>query len=120
MAAIERRTNKRIPAKFKINYIHDKDYLISYSRDISVDGMFVYTENPPSVGELTKLTFSIADLDQVEVTSKVMWVNTAGLKKDAGMGVQFVNPPAALKKAILEIVNRVAVLQGVDLGNSAE
>ena len=110
MVVRERRTNKRVPARFKITYIHDEDYIISYTKDISADGMFVYTKNPPNVGEMTKLTFSIGKLKKVSVEAKVIWVNKASLKRDAGMGVQFINPPSGLRKAILEIVNKVAVL----------
>jgi uncharacterized protein (TIGR02266 family) len=115
MSFIERRINKRVPAKFKISYIHEEDYLISYTKDISVDGIFIYTKEPPSVGELTKLTFSIATLDQVTVDAKVVWVNIGGMEKDAGIGVQFINPPGELKEAILEIVNRVAILDGLEI-----
>lgn len=114
MTTAERRSNKRIPAKFKINYVHNEDYLISFSKDISVEGMFIYTENPPAVGDITKLTFSIGKLDLISVNAKVIWVNVAGLKKDAGMGVQFIDPPTPLKKNILEIINRVAVLPDME------
>jgi uncharacterized protein (TIGR02266 family) len=110
MALAERRTNKRVPAKFKINYIHGGDYLISYSKDLSVDGMFIYTKDPPSVGETTELTFSIGKIDRISVDAKVIWVNTSELETEAGMGVQFINPPLFLKETILEIVNKIAVL----------
>ena len=113
MTVPERRINKRVPAKFKINYIHDQDYIISYTRDISVDGMFVFTQNPPGAGEITKLTFSIGELDKLTIDARVMWVNDVELKKDAGMGVKFIKPPVVLRKAIIDIVNRVAVLPGV-------
>ncbi len=49
----ERRGNQRIPSKFEINYVNEGDYLISYSKDLSVDGMFVSTNSPPAVGEET-------------------------------------------------------------------
>jgi Tfp pilus assembly protein PilZ len=102
-----------VPAKFKINYIHEQDYIISYTRDISVDGMFVYTQNPPGIGEITKLTFSIGELKKLTVDARVMWVNDATIKTDSGIGVKFIKPPAVLKKAIIDIVNRVAVLPGM-------
>ena len=110
MTLTERRIKKRVPTKLKIIYVHDGDYLISYSKDLTVEGMFVYTKKPPSVGEITDLTFSIGSIDQISVTAKVIWVNISELETEAGMGVQFVNPPPLLKETILQAVNRVAVL----------
>jgi uncharacterized protein (TIGR02266 family) len=111
MTKTERRSTKRVSAKYEINYIHEGDYLISFSKDISVDGMFIQTDSFPDVGDTTKLTFSIGNLNKVSVKAKVVWVNDAESTKDAGMGVQFINPPTHLKDAILKIVNRVAVLE---------
>jgi len=111
MARTERRSTKRVRAKYEINFIHEGDYLISFSKDISVDGMFIQTDNFPDVGDTTTLTFSIGDLNKVSVDAKVVWVNDVESTKDAGMGVRFVNPPKYLKETILKIVNRVAVLE---------
>jgi Tfp pilus assembly protein PilZ len=96
MARTERRSTKRVPAKYEINFIHEGDYLISFSKDISVDGMFIQT---------------IGELNEVSVEAKVVWVNDVESTKDAGMGVQFVNPPDHLKENILRVVKRVAVLE---------
>ena len=106
----ERRSNQRIPSKFEINYVHEGDYLISYSKDLSVDGMFVSTNSPPAVGEETKLTFSIGDIDRVTVDARVVWVSTSDLEDKAGMGVEFIDPPDSLKDAILESIKKIAVL----------
>lgn len=111
MTMTERRDGKRIPARFKVNFVHDGDYLISFSKDISVAGMFLYTENPAPLGESTELTFTIGDLKDETVTATVMWVNNTNSPKDSGMGVQFINPSLHLKNAILQIVNRVALVE---------
>ena len=111
MTQVDRRVSKRILGKYEINFINEGDYLIPFSKDISVDGMFIQTESAPPVGELTKLTFSIGDIEQVSVDAKVVWVNQPDATADPGMGVQFVNPPSHLKETILSIVNRVAVLE---------
>jgi len=110
MAMTERRINKRIPAKFKINYIHKGDYVISFSKDISADGMFIYTKNPPPVSDFPKLTFSIGNFQEVSVASKVIWVNNDRSQKEHGMAVQFLDASDLLKKNIIQYVNRVAVL----------
>lgn len=105
-----RRNNLRVPTDFEITYIHKKDYMVSFTRNISADGMFVYTENPPKVGEVIKLTFSIGNLDQVTVNAKVVWVNQTDPYEDPGMGIQFIDTPPILRDAILKLVNRIAIL----------
>ncbi len=105
----ERRVNTRIPAEFKVSYIHEGDYLISRSRDISVDGMFIYTEAPPPVGDTPRLTFTLQGRE-FSVSARVIWVNREARGADQGMGVQFIDPPADFRQAILALVRRVAVL----------
>ncbi len=109
MGTIDRREQKRVPARFEVNFIHQGDYLISFSENISVDGMFLFTETPPRVGDTTKLTFSVGDLQEESVEAKVMWVNQNGSSDDAGIGVQFINPSQHLKEAMLHVVKRVAL-----------
>jgi len=110
----DRRNNLRVPTEFEVNYIHDGDYVISLSKDISADGMFIHTAHPPQVGDTPTLIFSIGELRDVSVQAQVMWVNTKENGLDCGMGVQFINIPDDLKAAILHIVNRVAVFDPED------
>ena len=107
----ERRISDRALVKFQVNYIHKEDYLISFSRDISVDGMFLCTENPPPVGDYPRLTFSIGEMENVTVTAKVVWVSPSGSATGPGMAVQFLELPPPLKETILKIINRFSVLE---------
>ena len=106
----ERRINKRSDTKFEISYVHENDYLISFTKNISADGMFVETEKPLVVGSTIKLIFSISNLKKIEINAKVMWINKGALSKDPGMGVKFLNMSAIDKDAILKEINIVAVL----------
>ena len=106
----ERRINKRADIKFEISYVHENDYLISFTKNISADGMFVETEKPPAVGSTIKLIFSIGNLKKMEINAEVMWINKGALSKDHGMGLKFLNMPARDKDAILKEINIVAVL----------
>ncbi|MEA2084868.1 MAG: PilZ domain-containing protein [Thermodesulfobacteriota bacterium] len=116
MGSDERRTNQRVSSSFKVDCINEGDYIISFSRDLSVDGMFLCTDIPPDVGNCPKLIFTIGDLDEVEVNARVVWVNTSEPAKYMGMGVQFIDPPSNLQDAILQIVNRIAVFEnGTDI-----
>jgi uncharacterized protein (TIGR02266 family) len=111
MSQKDRRVSARVPARFKVNYVHDGDYLISYTKDLSVDGMFIYTEKPPEAGEEVKLIFSLDDLPIVTVWARVIWTNEKNSEgdKDAGMGVRFIGLPADARTAIFRIVNRILV-----------
>jgi len=111
MAAAERRGKKRIPVKLKVDCIHEEDYLISFSRDISADGMFIHSENPPEVGKRIALHFSIDGVEKLEVPASVVWVNRSGDLKDFGLGVRFIRPSVALKDSIMRAVNKVAILE---------
>ena len=107
---IERRINERASVNFKINYIHEGDYLISNSKDISISGMFIYTENPPSIGEMITLAFSLEDTEQLKVNAKVVWKNDSKNEKDKGIGVKFIEPDSQVKEIILNMVKRVAII----------
>ena len=109
MAGSERRESRRAPLKFGINYLQEGDFLISYSRDISADGMFINTENPLPANQRVTLTFSLEGSDAFTVDARVIWAHREGEKKDHGMGVKFIQPTKKLQSAILSIVNKVAV-----------
>ena len=109
MTSHEKRRTTRIPARVEVSILHDDDYIISLSKDISVDGMFIATTNPPPVGTTQTLIFNIGDLQEIAVKAMVMWTNFKNNGRDQGMGVQFLDASEELKAAILHTVNRVAV-----------
>jgi len=110
MSKDESRINKRLDAKYEVSCAHENDYLISFTKNISVDGMFVETEKPPAVGSKIKLIFSIGNLKKIEISASVIWVNKGAPSKDNGMGVKFLNMPEKAKEAILREINVVALL----------
>lgn len=110
MSKDERRINKRLASNFEISYLHESDYLISFTKNISADGMFVETEKLPELGSTIKLVFTIGNLNKIETNAKVMWLNKGASPKDTGMGVKFLNLPPKAKDAILKEINVVAVL----------
>lgn len=112
MASENRRIGKRVPVNFKVDYIHKGDYILSFNKNISVDGMFICTENPPSVGQHLQLVFSIEEMQEVVVPAIIIWIKGSGPKQEQGMGIQFLSPlPPQLKGYIVHFVDRVAVLE---------
>ena len=110
MSLPECKTNMNAPAELEIRYVHEGDYIISFSKDISVGGMFIFTENPFHEGDTLKMIFSIGDLKEAPANAEVVWVNHCHSKKDRGIGVRFLNLSSSIKEAILKSVNRVAIL----------
>lgn len=104
-----RRIHSRVAARFKVDYDHQGNYLISYSKNISVDGMFICTKAPPPVGACLRLVFSIDGLHEVMVSARVVWA-ADGESDCPGIGVKFLDPPEHLKEAVLKMVNRIVIV----------
>ena len=112
MASEKRRISIRVPINVKVDYIHKGDYILSFNKNISVDGMFICTKNPPPVGKHLQLVFSIDEIEEVEVAAIVIWIKDSGPNQEQGMGVQFLSPlEPRLKEYIVQFVDRVAVLE---------
>lgn len=106
----EQRKSNRIPVQLDVNIVHDEDYLISFTRDISADGMFINTATPVAKGEMLSVAFTMGVEKEIAVDAKVVWMNVDGPEIDRGMGLQFINVPKETKKTILLLVNRIAIL----------
>lgn len=118
MATSDRRIIHRFPLDFRVDFIVDGNYIISCSRDISLDGMFICTRNPPPVGSHVNLIFPGEGNLDIEVTALVVWSKGKDRYRNSGMGVQFLSTlPQPVKKNILKNVDRVMILG--DNGKSA-
>lgn len=106
----DRRLAERVPSRFLVNYVHQGDYLISHSRDLSVDGMFLHTENPPALGETTTLEFEIGKGQGIQLDAKVVWVNKDVKNNDAGMAVRFIRPSVEIKAKLASYIRKIALL----------
>ncbi len=111
----ERRKNMRVAKCLKIIYIHDDDYLISHSSNLSVDGMYLYTPDPPGNGDIIEIRFALSEDDQVAVPAKVVWVHTGFDGADSGVGVRFLQLPPDTQALIRNAVRRIAVLGSEEL-----
>ena len=96
--------------RFQVDYFHEENYLISFTKNISADGMFIHTPQPPAVGTFLQLVFSIGDLHEVTVGARVVWTSRANGESEPGMGVRFLDPPGFVREALLSLVQRIAVL----------
>lgn len=110
MGELDRRTSIRATAEYSVNYLLDDDYVLSFSRDISADGMFIRTDKPAKEGNIIHLNFDINNVSGKDIEATVVYCNANPKSNETGMGVKFNNIDSELKDAILHIVNRVAIL----------
>ena len=100
---IERRTNKRLPIRVMVEYNLTEDFLIDYTANVSIGGMFIQTGEPLELGTRFRLRFRIPDRKKpIETYGVVRWVvdpETAG-PMVPGMGVQFDELGPADQKAV--------------------
>jgi uncharacterized protein (TIGR02266 family) len=117
MSATRNRAAERATARLQVNYTYEGCYLISFSRDISADGIYVCADHPAPVGTHLTLVFSFPNHQQISSLARVVWSDLDARSGQRGMGLQFLDPPPMLREVILDIVNRIAIL-GSDLGAS--
>ena len=82
----------RVPIRVLVEYESVEDFLIDYTANMSIGGMFIQTRNPLPIGTRFRLRFRIPGRAKaVETLAEVRWVlkpEEAGPMKP-GMGVQF-------------------------------
>jgi len=112
MSGGRQREAERAPVNFQVDYIHEGDYVLSFSRNISFGGMFLCTQDPPEPGCRVKLIFPLEEYYQAEVMALVVWTNRSAKTRESGMGVQFLSPLSShLKENIMKDIKRVEILK---------
>jgi PilZ domain len=112
MSERKQRAKERAPVNFQVDYIHEGDYALSFSKNISFGGMFLCTQNPPEPGCKVKLIFPLEEYYQAEVMALVVWINRSTKGGESGMGVQFLSPLSShLKENIMKDIKRVEILK---------
>ena len=112
MSNDNRRTEDRVPVDFQVDCIHEGDYVLSFSKNISLGGMFLCTTDPLEAGSRLKLIFPVEEYYQAEVMAVVVWVNRSPGVGEIGMGVQFLSPLSSnLKESIMKDIKRVEILK---------
>lgn len=112
MSAENQRSGDRLPIEFQVYYINEGDYVLSFSRNISLGGMFLCAPDPPDPGSKVKLIFPVEDYYEAEVMAVVIWVDKTPKSGKVGMGVQFLSQLSTkLKESIMKNVKRVEILK---------
>ena len=112
MSTENNRTENRVPVEFQVEYIHEGDYVLSFSKNISLGGMFLCAPDPLEPGSKLRLIFPVKEHYQAEVMAVVVWVNNSLKAGRMGMGVQFMSPLSTdLKESIMKKIKRIEILK---------
>ena len=112
MSNDNRRGQDRVPVDFQVDYFHEGDYVLTFSKNISLGGMFLCTPEPLEPGSKLKLIFPVEEYYQAEVMAIVVWVSKSPDVGEVGMGVQFLSSlPSNLKESIMKDIKRVEILK---------
>ncbi len=88
----EKRVTKRLPIRVLVEYESTEDFLIDYTANVSVGGMFIQTDDPLPLGSRFRLRFRVPPRSRViETFGEVRWSMSAAdaAPMQPGMGIQF-------------------------------
>lgn len=105
----DRRREQRVVVDLQVDFRADDMFIYSYITDLSTLGIFLRSNAPFPVG--TKLTVRFTppgDQVPLELEGEVRWVSPFRVgaleAREPGMGVQFTDPPDALKEKLKSLV----------------
>lgn len=84
----------RVPARLQVGWASPKEFLVTYSENISRGGIFVATEQPPELRSIVELLLELPDNEgpaktQAEVVQRVTVEEAKRTGGIAGAGLQF-------------------------------
>lgn len=97
----ERRASKRVSLVAQVLKIEPKEMVVGYSKDISVGGMFIETEDPLAAGQQALIRFKLnPDSPILESRAEVVY-----RIERQGMAVRFVGLPVGAREQIQRFIN---------------
>jgi uncharacterized protein (TIGR02266 family) len=110
---LARRATPRASVELGVDYIDGERTATAKTLNLSQDGMFIVTPNPPEVGTHLILHFALPDSEPMEATAMVVWIRRPEQEHPypAGMAVQFTKLPPEAQPAIAAFVVNVRAAQ---------
>ena len=101
LKAIQQRTTRRLPIRVEVEYQTTEDFLLDYTANVSLGGLFILTETPLEVGTRFRLRLRLPFRKRpLETLGEVRWIQEADGVMNAGMGVLFDGLSGADKRAV--------------------
>ena len=88
----ERRLRPRVEVRWPVTMLTSEGSMQGETRDISMQGAFIYCERPLALSERFVLSVK-APATSMQVMAQVVWASNSSLdkkNKPAGMGVRFI------------------------------
>lgn len=103
---LTRRTAPRASVELGVDYIYADTTGTGKTLNLSQDGMFIVTANPPEVGAHLIVHFALPDTEPLEGTGQVVWIRRPDMEHPypPGMAVQFLKLPPEARPAIASFV----------------
>jgi len=107
---VERRRWERTDLVVRVDYKTVDELFSEFARNINEGGLFVETDNPPSLGASVELQFQIPGSDEpIQVMGRVVRVCDASHREGPGMGIEFENLDSQSRDLINELVRQLRV-----------
>jgi type IV pilus assembly protein PilZ len=107
---MERRRWERTELVVRVDYKTVDELFSEFARNINEGGLFVETDNPPSLGTSVSLEFQIPGSDEpIQVMGRVVRVCDASHREGPGMAIEFENLDAQSRDLINELVRQLRV-----------
>lgn len=95
----------RVPARLQVGWASPKEFLVTYSENISRGGIFVATNHPPELREIVELMLELPDNEgpaktQAEVVQRVTVEEAKRIGGIAGAGLQFVGSDDSFRQRL--------------------
>ncbi len=104
--------NQRVDATIPVRFTDAKEFLVEYTSNISLGGVFVRTSSPSALGSVVRLSLELPGTSQsIPVTGQVAFVlpadQAARQGKVPGMGVRFARLDPSVQDALAAYVEGV-------------
>lgn len=101
LKVIEERTTRRLPIRVEVEYGTMEDFLLDYTANVSLGGIFIQTDRALEVGTRFRLRLQIPFRKRpLETLGEVRWTQEGSGYEEAGMGVRFDALSGADRRAV--------------------
>jgi type IV pilus assembly protein PilZ len=108
----ERRREPRHKIQLDVNYRHGENYLFSRSENLSLMGIFLCSDDPLPMGTVLNLRFTPpGGGEAINLEGRVVWVESPGTGRLAGMGIRFLNPTSTAKKRVKTLIRTMTYFE---------
>jgi len=101
LKVMEHRATRRLPIRVEVEYSTTGDFLLDYTANISLGGVFIQTDHPLELGTRFRLRLHLPHRKRpLETLAEVCWTQEPDDILVGGMGVRFDGLSGADRRAV--------------------